>query len=88
MSTEGISAAASSEAVDGHGQLRRCSTRLAIASRAHRPSEKVRLILIGAGSRGNQLLDSFLPLPEVEIVAIVDVDDHQAGETAADRASA
>jgi predicted dehydrogenase len=44
-------------------------------------SEKVRLVLIGAGSRGNQLLDSFLPRPEAEIVGIVDVDDHQAGKT-------
>ena len=45
-------------------------------------SEKVRLVLIGAGSRGNQLLGSFLELPEVDIVGIVDVDDHHAGETA------
>ncbi len=28
------------------------------------------------------MLDSFLPQPEVEIVGIVDVDDHHAGETA------
>ena len=53
----------------------------AIASGAP-ASEKVRLILIGAGSRGNQLLDSFLPQPEVEIVGVVDVDDQHAGETA------
>jgi len=46
------------------------------------PSEKIRLGLIGAGSRGNQLLDSFLPQPDVKIVAIADVDDHHAGETA------
>jgi predicted dehydrogenase len=45
-------------------------------------SEKVRLGLIGAGSRGGQLLDSFLPQAEVEIVAIADVDDRHAGETA------
>jgi predicted dehydrogenase len=45
-------------------------------------SEKVRLILIGAGSRGNQLLDSFLPLAEAEIVGVVDVDDQHAGKTA------
>ncbi len=38
--------------------------------------------MIGAGSRGNQLLDSFLPQTDVEIVAIADVDDHHAGETA------
>jgi predicted dehydrogenase len=53
----------------------------AIATAA-RASEKVRLILIGAGSRGNQLLDSFLPLPEAEIVGVVDVDDQHAGKTA------
>src|SRR4051794_22810746 len=43
---------------------------------------KVRLGLIGAGSRGGQLLDSFLPQSDVEIVAIADVDDRHAGETA------
>jgi predicted dehydrogenase len=45
-------------------------------------SEKIRLGLIGAGSRGGQLLDSFLPEKDTEIVAIADVDDHHAGETA------
>ncbi len=45
-------------------------------------NDKVRLAIIGAGSRGNQLLDSFLPQPEVELVAISDVDDHHAGKTA------
>ncbi len=45
-------------------------------------NEKIRLGLIGAGSRGNQLLDSFLTQPDVEIVAVADVDDHHAGETA------
>jgi len=45
-------------------------------------NEKVRLGLIGAGSRGNQLLDSFLPQKDVDIVAIADVDDHHAGKTA------
>jgi predicted dehydrogenase len=45
-------------------------------------NEKVRLGLIGAGSRGGQLLDSFLPQTDVEIVAIADVDDRHAGETA------
>ena len=53
----------------------------AIASAAP-ASEKVRLVLIGAGSRGNQLLSSFLPQPEVEIVGIADVDDQHAGKTA------
>jgi predicted dehydrogenase len=51
-------------------------------SSASSANEKVRLALIGAGSRGNQLLDSFLPVKEVEIVAVVDVDDRHAGETA------
>ena len=45
-------------------------------------NEKIRAIIIGAGSRGNQLLDSFLPQKDVEIVGVVDVDDHHAGETA------
>ncbi len=45
-------------------------------------AEKVRLGLIGAGSRGGQLLDSFLPLQDAEIIAIADVDDKHAGETA------
>jgi predicted dehydrogenase len=45
-------------------------------------NEKHRLALIGAGSRGGQLLDSFLPEKDVEIVAIADVDDRHAGETA------
>jgi len=46
------------------------------------PQERIRLGLIGAGSRGGQLLDSFLPQPDVEIVAVADVDDRHAGETA------
>jgi predicted dehydrogenase len=45
-------------------------------------SEKIRLGLIGAGSRGGQLLDSFLPQPDVEVVAVADVDDRHAAETA------
>ena len=52
------------------------------ASSAAPANEKIRLALIGAGSRGNQLLDSFLPQKDVEIIAIADVDDHHAGETA------
>ena len=50
--------------------------------RAGSANEKLRLGLIGAGSRGGQLLDSFLPQKDVEIVAIADVDDRHAGETA------
>jgi predicted dehydrogenase len=45
-------------------------------------NEKVRLGLIGAGSRGNQLLDVFLPQDDVEFVAVADVDDRHASETA------
>jgi len=48
------------------------------------PSRRHRLGLIGAGSRGGQLLDSFLPNKDVDLVAIADVDDRHAGE-AADR---
>ena len=44
--------------------------------------ERVRLGLIGAGSRGNQLLGSFLPRSEVEFVAVADVDDRHADGTA------
>ena len=45
-------------------------------------NEKIRLILIGAGSRGNQLLDSFFKQADMEVVGVVDVDDKHAGETA------
>ena len=45
-------------------------------------NDKIRLGLIGAGSRGNQLLDTFLKQPEVDIVAVADVDDKHAAETA------
>jgi predicted dehydrogenase len=46
------------------------------------PNDKVRLALVGAGSRGNQLLDTFLKESDVDIVSIVDVDDKHAEETA------
>jgi predicted dehydrogenase len=45
-------------------------------------SDKIRLGLIGAGSRGNQLLDMFLPLKDADFVAVADVDDRHASETA------
>ena len=45
-------------------------------------NEKVRFAIIGAGSRGNQLLDTFLPRADVELIAVADVDDRHAGETA------
>jgi predicted dehydrogenase len=38
--------------------------------------------LIGAGSRGNQLLDTYFNQPDVAIVGVYDVDDKQAGKTA------
>ena len=44
-------------------------------------NEKIRLGLIGAGSRGNQLLDSFLKQADIEIIAIADVDDKHTEET-------
>src|SRR5690349_20329621 len=47
-------------------------------------NDKPRLGLIGAGSRGNQLLETFFrrePL-DFEFVAVADVDDRHAGETA------
>jgi predicted dehydrogenase len=46
------------------------------------PNDKIRLGLIGAGSRGNQLLDSFFKQSDIEIIAVTDVDDRHAGETA------
>jgi predicted dehydrogenase len=45
-------------------------------------NDRARLGLIGAGSRGGQLLDSFLPQKDVDIIAVADVDDRHAGETA------
>ncbi len=45
-------------------------------------NEKVRFGLIGAGSRGNQLLDTFLARNDVECVAVADVDDRHAAQTA------
>ena len=44
-------------------------------------NEKIRLGLIGAGSRGNQLLDSFLKQADIEIIAVADVDDKHTDET-------
>ena len=43
---------------------------------------KVRLGIIGAGSRGNQLLDTFFEQKDAEIVAVCDVDDKHAHDTA------
>ena len=46
-------------------------------------NDKIRLGLIGAGSRGNQLVETFLARKDVDIVAVADVDDRHASETAA-----
>jgi predicted dehydrogenase len=45
-------------------------------------NDKIRIGLIGAGSRGGQLLGTFLARPEVDVVAVADVDDRHAEETA------
>jgi predicted dehydrogenase len=45
-------------------------------------NDRIRLGLIGAGSRGGQLLDSFLKQADAEIIGVVDVDDHHTSETA------
>ena len=41
-------------------------------------NDKVRLGIIGSGSRGMQVLDTFLSNPEVEVVAVADVDDRHS----------
>jgi predicted dehydrogenase len=46
-------------------------------------NEKVRLALIGAGNRGNDVMKAFLANKEVEFVAAADVDERHATETAA-----
>jgi predicted dehydrogenase len=46
-------------------------------------NDKIRLGLIGAGSRGNQLLHGFFPREDVLWTAVADVDDRHAEETAA-----
>ncbi len=45
------------------------------AARTVRPSEQIHLGVIGLGSRGFNLLDDFLKLPDCRIVAICDVDE-------------
>jgi predicted dehydrogenase len=46
------------------------------------PNEKIRLGLIGAGSRGNQVLKTFLENAEADVISVADVDDQHATETA------
>lgn len=48
----------------------------------HGANDRVRLALIGAGSRGNQLLSTFFQFPEFDWVGVADPDDRHAGETA------
>jgi predicted dehydrogenase len=54
---------------------------VATSGRVLGANERVRLGLIGAGSRGNQLLDGFFERQDVEFVDVVDVDDRQAAAT-------
>lgn len=46
------------------------------------PNDKVRIGLIGAGSRGNQVLKTFLDNEQVDCLAVADVDDRHASDTA------
>src|SRR5262249_16461667 len=46
-------------------------------------NDKVRMGIIGAGNRGVNVLETFLTHPEVDCVAVADVDDHHAAECAA-----
>src|SRR3954462_2100427 len=66
----------------GGGSAALLATARAGAQNAVAANDKIRLGLIGAGSRGNQLLKTFLKQPEADIVAIADVDDRHAEETA------
>src|SRR3954470_6311134 len=47
-------------------------------------NDKVRIGMIGTGSRGMQVLATFLQNPEVDIVAVADVDDRHAEECASE----
>ncbi len=46
-------------------------------------NDRIRLGLIGAGSRGNQVLKTFLDNAEVDVLSVADVDDQHASDTAA-----
>jgi predicted dehydrogenase len=46
------------------------------------PNDRIRIGLIGAGNRGNQVLASFLKFEQVDFVAVADVDDRHASGTA------
>ena len=45
-------------------------------------ADKVRFAIIGAGSRGNQLLDVYLKRDDCEFLYVIDVDDKHANDTA------
>jgi ornithine cyclodeaminase/alanine dehydrogenase-like protein (mu-crystallin family) len=45
-------------------------------------NDKIRLGIIGAGNRGMSVLDTFLTHPEVDCIAVADVDDKHATECA------
>lgn len=51
-------------------------------SRAQGANERVRLGVIGAGSMGRSNMNGLLKVPGVEFVAVCDVDDKQANESA------
>ena len=51
-------------------------------ARAGAGGGKIRLGLIGAGSRGNQVLDTILEQSDVDVISVCDVDDRHADETA------
>jgi predicted dehydrogenase len=52
------------------------------ASAAVAANDKIRVGLIGAGNRGRDVLNTFLTHPEVDCLAIADVDDKHAAEVA------
>jgi predicted dehydrogenase len=54
---------------------------LTVTRAADRPSEKIRLGLIGARIRGRQLLKTLSGLPDAEIVAVCDPDKNVSAET-------
>jgi len=49
---------------------------------ARSPNERIRIALIGAGSRGGQLLKQFSAIPSIEIASVCDADRERAAEQA------
>ncbi len=70
------------EFVGAIGATAAASTLLGSSARAASAAETVRLGIIGAGSRGNQLLDLFLPHKDAEFAYVCDVDDKHSHDTA------